>query len=1178
MNIKGVARLQYLYPDGRLEDVGPPVFNDIAWPVFRHFFVHSSTLSLPSKRDAASWLHASSARWRIFYGSADSKQSPLSGWYGYDGVANVSQDFPTYVNGVLPTDPDIFTLQAVIEAPVGSPRTIRCLGVNTVNNGAQSTPTDFTNSNMTLLRLTTPCTQAVNVAIVVTYIIYFYPAQSVPELRINSYLYNYIKTLFKRSADAVASSSISFGPCLLNLNTTSYKLDNLATIAMSHGGDAGSSEGEMTDRGGYASGSRTFFQNAIRLSSSFGVNDAPINGCFIKKILMVGEGINQGTHAGTYAYADPRPYGDTNPVQNVYPQRNNPPGPSQDLTVSNTATMTGNLAFNTGTWVDPGYQKLYRVNITSSGDNTTATYKLSTFNFIAGFAGNRWLPRTALLPQNDRTDAIFRKGSNSEAYESYQYIGGTTYRSKDDTRLFLAADCTRTRTGVNIYDIISGSRQSFNSVNGLNVTAVSDGETTTGYYWVTCANTGLWRISTDLTQIENIPSPTGIDKAFQICRKNDVNETLWVLFDGGLCKLSNPNASAASLTWIVHNPSTGTPTLTFTGITDSNWSNVTAMIIDPDNVVDRFLFVLGNLPGGDTSGNYRKGFVWWDTSTGVATHPGSGGVGIPGLTWNHASLLQLSDIIRCSEGNWLLTLSSPSSGSTTVCRVTYAQSNLSSVYFITFVGSRRYIPITINGIKGFMSCSTHADKRTSHFIRNTVLTTIPNNTTLSEVSVYIEFMLREGSNSYSASLETNSGTNCGMLASPVCYLPNSNFFVSLEYYADNSYGVTPFMLPPSHSKYNTYKGAFWKEYGWDGLGWVLNHAGSKTLHSANESVSVMDGLGLSFTNGATGTSFVNGEFFTFAVGDGILKDNGVNTYTCNFWVSMDATKDITLSGSVPTSALGLLTDEPVTFTPLDSNRSSTSTTGRVYCHVMQNKGDVYGASVTSGVTGQLISDQLIPANTTFEFKFKWWSVAVTGESTNPYIGLATGTGTYTRGLHFRLNRNTGALTVYNNSTLLATIAAPDIEKECKIVRDASNNVICYYDGVAQHAAVNTTSQFVIMAEDNGGAIGCGWYNCILTYTEARRVMRVGSAVGSTGSYNAKFSSLTYGSTAADTKVYIGSGTPLEAVLDYSTAGVALTGTGRVKVCAGAGWLIFHDSEPANPVSGRTVAHFVLNNQ
>ena len=77
MNIKGIATLQYLYPDGRLEPVGPPMSNDITWANFRHFFIHTGEMSLPTKRDAASLLNGNSAKWQIFYGANDSKQSPL---------------------------------------------------------------------------------------------------------------------------------------------------------------------------------------------------------------------------------------------------------------------------------------------------------------------------------------------------------------------------------------------------------------------------------------------------------------------------------------------------------------------------------------------------------------------------------------------------------------------------------------------------------------------------------------------------------------------------------------------------------------------------------------------------------------------------------------------------------------------------------------------------------------------------------------------------------------------------------------------------------------------------------------------------------------------------------------------------------------------------------------------
>mgnify|MGYP000149051875 CR=1 FL=1 len=1183
MNIKGIATLQYLYPDGRLEPVGPPMSNDITWANFRHFFIHTGEMSLPTKRDAASLLNGNSAKWQIFYGANDSKQSPLGGWYWADGTVNVQQDFPTYTDGALATDPDRFRLSAVIQAPIGAPRTIRCLGVNIINNGGVSAVTDFTSAYLTLLRLSTPCIQATNVAIVVTYDIYLYPALAISDHKLNSQLYTYLKTLLKRAANAVNSTNIRYGTYASRIQTSAYNLANLNSFSIAAStSDNPGHDHELTDHGGLVvTPARTFFGNAIRYVSSYGVNDFPVNGTFIKKTLLAGRGINSATQSeynGAFTYTDPRPVNDTNPVQNVYPQRNNPVGPSNDLTVANVATMTGGLTFNISQWKDPNLQRLFRVRMTGTGAVGVATYQISKMDFIAGFVGNRWQGRTALMPQSFRTDGFFHKETNNKPYESWIKAGGTTYRSPDNDRLVLAADCTRTMAGVNVYNVVTGERTSLDSTVGLNVTAVSDGETTDQFYFVTCANTGLWRVSLDFTTVEHITSPTGIDKAFQICRKNDVNQTIWVLFDGGLCKLSNPNAAAGSLTWTVHNPSTGTPTFTFAGLTDA-WQNVTAMIIDPDNASDRFLFVISPLPSADTTGYFRRGYVWWDTMTGVATHPSTNGIHLSNLNsaanWSATNLLRLSDSIRCQNGIWVANASSSGSFYSQTTIFNYASANLTALTFAD-VSSKRPVPSIINGVSGFMLSGNSTDNQTASFVKNSTMSTIPNDTTLSSASPYVDFMFRSGPSSYSANLETASVV-AGNITTPLIYLPNSNFIFTYE---DNvqGYGVTPFMLPPTHLNYNVYKGAFWKDYGWDGVNWVLNHAGSKTTSGTNETTAILDDLGILFTDGVSGTSFVANEFFTFVVGNGLFKDNGVNVYTSNLWISMDACKPVTQVGTVPLSALGLLTDEPVTFSPSNPSRSSTGVWDGVHTTYMQNKGAIYSVPKTSGNDSLLVSDQLIPASTAFDFRFKWHNVNVTSEGTLPEIGLATGNGTYTSSIRFRLNRANGTLGIYNNTTLLATIPSPSIEHECRIVRDGSNNVISYYNGVQQHAPVLITSRFVILANSDAGWTGAGWWDMKLTYTENRRVVRIGDLGTSTGSFNAKFSGLTTTPAAQDTRVLIGSGSPLTASLDYTASGVDLVATGQVKVATGAGWLIFHNNEPANPIDITTVCHFILNTQ
>ena len=115
---------------------------------------------------------------------------------------------------------------------------------------------------------------------------------------------------------------------------------------------------------------------------------------------------------------------------------------------------------------------------------------------------------------------------------------------------------------------------------------------------------------------------------------------------------------------------------------------------------------------------------------------------------------------------------------------------------------------------------------------------------------------------------------------------------------------------------------------------------------------------------------------------------------------------------------------------------------------------------------------------------------------------------------------------------------------------------------------------VILATGNSGTSVAGWYDMKLNYTEARRVLRLGNQGLLTGSYDPKFSALTHTGLAADTKVYVGSGSPLQMTLDYTQSTIAVAGTGTVKVATGCGWLIFHDSEAANPVSGSTVVHYI----
>lgn len=1179
MKIIGMATLRVHDEYGNLVQEIKDELNDICWPAWRRFFISNYNYNRVATRRDANNQNTAGARWQIFYGSKDIKPTMLNAWYSQDGVANVDQDTPYYTDGILPTDPDIMTFTAVIPAPTSSPRTIRVLGLTSIDEDTSSMGSSISDGKVTILRLSTPCIQAVNNTVSVTYRLYLVPATNSSDIRVNSRLYTDMKTVLKQACNAVNTRYINLGFVNQALTCTSYELDQLANLSL--GGmqnSSGNQRGELTDKGlQIISPTRLQHWNITRLSNTYSVNDVASMGCFTKYLGMVGGGPTDpsGPVPRAMLYNDITP-NVSSPVQNVFPQRNTPPGPFQDLTVNNTATMTGNITLGSSGWVDPLIQKLARINITATGAVGVATYKVSVANFTGGFVGNRWVTRTAILPQSLDGTNVFRQSANRKYHETgFILNGAVAYRTPDNYRYVVAACNRRIADGINVYDVIKGDCISLNAANGLNVTAVSDMAVSNGYTFVTCADTGLWRISPDFLTIENIPSPTGTDKAYQISSKNDIAGTIWVLFDGGLCKLTNPTAALGSLTWSVHNPTTGSPTFTYTGITDNNWDKVVSMTIDPDNASDNQFLLMSSVMADATNSN-RKGFIWWSTGTGSAVNPGTNGVSYSGNpTWNTATLLNSSDSNVCTGGRWYIpsTHGGTPYGDNYIYHFPFGTSDLSATQ-LNDTAYVRAIPAEFNGIKGIMTSDAYNTTNaglSKLFVTNTTMATIPNNATVNLASIYTEFMFRQGPGSYVTDME--SAAIDGVISCPLVYLKDSNLIFGYEKEIGR-YSVTPFMLSPSHAKYNTYRAAFWKDYGWDGGAWVLNNAGSKPTHATAESLSMLDGLDISFTDGVTGTSFVNNEFWSAPIGKGLMKDNGV-TFTSNFSFSLYPTKPLVISDNVPQTPLGALVDEPVTFTPRipDYNYSSDTST-ETTC--IQNKGTLVTHPAGVSTNYDLVSNQLIPNGTPFDFRFKWISYEGNpyAEYFNPEIGTATGTTSFTWGIKFRYNSGTNVLEIYNNASLLASISNPSIDAECRITRDASNNVISYYNGVAQHAAVVTSSAMVIFANGNTGAAQAGWHGMMLTYTENRRVLRLGNQGLLTGSYDPKFSGLTHTGLANDTKVYVGSGSPLQMTLDYTPSSNPIAATGTVKVATGCGWLIFHNSEASNPVTGSTVVHYV----
>lgn len=1194
MNIRGIAELKLISPDGVEMPVGGVEENDICWTALRTLFLADN--DFPSARDVTSQGNGSTVRWKLFCGTKDIYPTPLNCWCNKTAEVDVDVNTPYWTDAPLITDPDTVTFTASIPGPTTGQgaRTVRVIGLRPdFNTGVYSA----LRANLTILKLSSPCNQPENYTLVVTYRLFLYPATAPYHLRVSNIHYETLRRVLKRSCQAVNSVSVVSSGMYEYSGSTAYDLDVLDTFALAQYGEGGTArEHELSDNGFHAAsngGSPSFYNlrlrhNTMTLPRAYGASEVATLGCFVKYHVL-GGGNATTTLGGVnriVGYNEALP-GVTEPLQSVYQQRATPPGPFQDLTAGNTGVSTGAVSFDTSAWVDPLHQKLFRVRIASGGDLITpATYVVDVHSFIAGFAGNRWIPRTAAFPHAmPGNDHHFRKTAYEAAYETNVLFGGTTFRG-NSTQYVLAADCSRSKAGFAIYDLLSGKKHVYNNASpvAFTGTAVADGVVAKDYYYIACANTGLWRLSPDRLTMEHIPTPVidGLEKAYQLCIKHDVANTLWVLFDGGLCKLSNPDAAIGSLSWTVYNPTSGT-TFSFTGITDGKWDKVVSMAIDPDNLADdQFLFMTVG-PVAVSGSGYRHGFVWWKTSTGGGgTNPSTYGIDLLALAaWNTASLLPISDQLRCSQGRWSLTRCTPSQATPGIYHWVYGANTLNALYYYAKSFSpARAVPVTINGTTGFVTSETPTNVgwngSCGQFVQASALATITNGSQLTSANAALEFYLREGPISTGGVLE-DGYTYYGDLASVLCYLPGCNLFLTYESYI-GAYAVTPFMLQPTHAKYATYKDAFWKTYGWDGSAWVLGLGTGRPVHATSETLPALDGAKVSFADG-TSPSFITNEWWTSVLGKGLMKDNGT-TYNFTLSFNLEPTETVAVSGAIPQTPLGVLVDEPVTFFPDVPTRSENYNAAYSGLSVFaQQKGLLIHHPDNPADYTNFYSDQVIPASTDFDLRFKWISYPTQSSTTLADLkafGLATAVAYPAFVVYFAYDSSADQLRAYNSAgtVLGSAITNPTHGAECRITR-VGTTVRTYFDGVEIGSGITSgvSGSFLVRSRGTQYSYDSGYYDIKLTYTEARRVLRVGNAGVPSGSFSPRFMGLTMYNTG-DTRLTLGTGPGLSAVLDYTGAATAISGTGVVKVAPGAGWLIFHDAEPANPVTGVTLAHYL----
>ena len=1169
--------------------------NDISTVNLMDYFLNNSYgRNLAVKRTSA----AAATTWNMYWSQSAIKQSklinsiPMGGTLG--SWVNVNVGSPFFTEKPTPLDKNYLTFVADI-LPDVSVRTIRSLGLG-VSDGTTTDGSSYAGSNylnlFTNLNLTTPCIQDTVTVIRITYRIYYDdPVSSVGYNEYSDGIYSYFTNALKYISDGSTTNNtpLTISPYNTMFTSTFYDpsiIDNYKpTIVFG----ATNSVRKYHDQSILlnAVGPTTYTNGMKVIPISSTLSDIETMGTFFRAITVHKYTGKTLYLSGASGYILTAPYlykkifsANVSPIKNVFKQISTAPGPFQDL--SSIGTMTGTISSDTTGWTTTKLPKLVRIKITNTGDNTVAKYKYEVATFSAGFIQNTYNPREVVIPQDGwdtTTPTYHRKKVQDNQILDKVSMGGTTIRTPDDTKYFVATSCARTRDSISYYDIETGNKYILNSTTtpSLPVTNTSDMAVSNGYTFVTCSATGLWQISPDFTTVTHITSIGGsIDssKAYQIDVKD--NGDLWVLFEGGLAKGTTAN-SGVSWSWTVYDTTTS-PVFSATGITNSNWANVISMVVDPEHANDRILFILGSAAA---TGDYAAGFIWWERLTGTTTIMTSG-VPYPSFSLNEN--LKRSDLLKCSGGYWFTNANGEniSNQASTLYLTTFGTNTWTTK--TTYGGvDGRITPINYNNTKGILIGSSSAIdlntyvydntvtslymyKYPSFFVKNTSISALPSTFTVGMAQA--EFHSRSGAMDTSTSdLRTYYGSFC--CAYPIAYLKTSNMVINYTP-SINVFSFAPLIAPTTATNYAQYKGAFWKSYGWNGSAWELDHSGSKTCHSTFDTL--LDGLQFKFNNGVSGTSFVDTESFIFVVGDGIMKDNatqidlklGLYPYESENITDLYTPTSGKIT-TVPSEIYGDLVDEPMTFREIGGNNINVISTKKLVSTVRLGDFRLYGC-------------EEIPASTEFTIKFKLMSSTTIDVGSLPTaFQLLDSSLNYKCSILFLLS--SGNLIIrdndINNGSVIGTIPASlvTIDKEFKIVRYKNNRICFYYDNIL-YAAITDSSKMYPLIRCNSYnysnvSIFKGFYDFIIIYTDYRRMALFGNSTLLTGKFHDNFVCTSVNNVVGNISCVINN-IPQTILFNHSSSSVLAAN--EVRYEHGAGYLIFRNMPTITvSTSGSTTA-------
>lgn len=613
-----------------------------------------------------------------------------------------------------------------------------------------------------------------------------------------------------------------------------------------------------------------------------------------------------------------------NKIQNLLGHRATSTAPFLDI--SNLQQGTGSITLggdwdNIGTPSSPGLYytgkipEMFFVNVVGSGAVGTAGYTYSKRPFLGTYSNpthpmfvNTWRQTPTFLPyisQSQSSTPSINPEIGNNLLGDLTKLGVrqlSSWCKYDDTSIVIVK-----MDQVIIYNMATGKYWSytggFTDIRQVTVIGTK--------VYLGCHSTGLYMIDPPNSGSVTGPIVPGgtIDLSVVYGVARGFSNMLWVA--GANCL-----ASFDGTTWTKYDSTTGVP-FNIAGISDSNWSNIEYLSVDEENANHEMLIVRKF----DATVNPTSLGVWWST-IGTATNHGTtlnstnGTGGAPRLNRTH---------LGGRNGIWAMMVQGA------FYRTAFASTSFTLVYGLTgelFNISSIMFAKNPSNVTRWLSLNNpnYLDEsplsNNDHWIHPSVR--LVDSTGTTETSVTSSLVFHANNNNDITSVASSNINTTGNSDLGVSFLLGNGLLFGAAYRLGGAGGICINSFVGCYPFDSTYTGGALaylgqSNYGWTGSAWSTAVTTPRTVHSSVEALD--EGVTIAFTNGGSGTSFVDTDWYNFVCCQGLQKDSATTaTFEYAFYYKRSYRDQTVLSASTIPTPTALSTG----IVGLDLNRSSSN--------------------------------------------------------------------------------------------------------------------------------------------------------------------------------------------------------------------------------------------------------------